>query len=391
MDLSLFNSHREHAEKEKQTTFDNPITAGTHFDSDLHLIGESLPAPTLVTGTTIGGSTSIGISPNPAREDHDHGGHSHSFVEHSHDEDDLPNPLGPIRIALEDGSAGSPSLYWPDSGGTQNLGIYRVDSNNSIQIRRNGFSIVNLSTSKADFGVDIESNGGDIRAIAGVSGGGFYGDRLVTGVSSSGVAVESDHLDMNEFPIRNAAAIFSDNWFRSEGDTGWFSEDHQGGIRMTDEYWVRAYGAADGFITNGRAAGGLETTSTYTGYQDILWNTTITTWHRYTSTINSKREVRTLDIDSGTLIDLLRPVSFIAAPKENEGEEEKRFREKDVQWGFIAEEVCEIDEKNNTRLGTYEVKGEDLIPSSWHPRPMVALLVKEVQSLRRRLDIIENN
>lgn len=36
--------------------------------------------------------------------------------------------------------------------------------------------------------------------------------------------------------------IFANNWFRSQGDTGWYNESYGGGIRMTDTEWIRTFG-----------------------------------------------------------------------------------------------------------------------------------------------------
>ena len=36
--------------------------------------------------------------------------------------------------------------------------------------------------------------------------------------------------------------IFANNWFRSQGDTGWYNESYGGGIRMTDTKWIRTFG-----------------------------------------------------------------------------------------------------------------------------------------------------
>ncbi len=41
----------------------------------------------------------------------------------------------------------------------------------------------------------------------------------------------------------SASSIYTSNWFRSRGKTGWYSEDYAGGIRMEDASWVRTYGA----------------------------------------------------------------------------------------------------------------------------------------------------
>lgn len=36
--------------------------------------------------------------------------------------------------------------------------------------------------------------------------------------------------------------IYANNWFRSQGDTGWYSESYGGGIYMTDTDWIRTFG-----------------------------------------------------------------------------------------------------------------------------------------------------
>lgn len=41
--------------------------------------------------------------------------------------------------------------------------------------------------------------------------------------------------------MRLASSIFSGNWFRSTGNTGWFSDTYGGGIYMEDSTWVKVY------------------------------------------------------------------------------------------------------------------------------------------------------
>ena len=69
-----------------------------------------------------------------------------------------------------------------------------------------------------------------------------------------------------------APSFYASSWFRSTGQTGWYSETYGGGWYMTDTTWLRAYNGksiytssvmqADGIM---RAGGGFETSS-----QDIL-------------------------------------------------------------------------------------------------------------------------
>ena len=47
-----------------------------------------------------------------------------------------------------------------------------------------------------------------------------------------------------------AGTIYTNNWFRSKGSTGWYSEDHGGGWYMTDNTWIRSFGGKDVFLSN---------------------------------------------------------------------------------------------------------------------------------------------
>lgn len=47
-----------------------------------------------------------------------------------------------------------------------------------------------------------------------------------------------------------AGTIYTNNWFRSKGSTGWYSEDHGGGWYMSDDTWIRNFGGKDVFLSN---------------------------------------------------------------------------------------------------------------------------------------------
>lgn len=47
-----------------------------------------------------------------------------------------------------------------------------------------------------------------------------------------------------------AGTIYTNNWFRSKGSTGWYSEDHGGGWHMTDNTWIRNFGGKDVYLSN---------------------------------------------------------------------------------------------------------------------------------------------
>ena len=47
-----------------------------------------------------------------------------------------------------------------------------------------------------------------------------------------------------------AGTIYTNNWFRSKGSTGWYSEDHGGGWYMSDNTWIRNFGGKDVYLSN---------------------------------------------------------------------------------------------------------------------------------------------
>lgn len=63
-----------------------------------------------------------------------------------------------------------------------------------------------------------------------------------------------------------ADAVYTRNWFRSEGDTGWFSETYRGGIYMEDTTWVRIYNKKSLYVTGTIMADGFNAHGNNYGY-----------------------------------------------------------------------------------------------------------------------------
>ena len=95
-------------------------------------------------------------------------------------------------------------------------------------------------------------------------------------------------------------------------------------------------------------------------------------------------------VDPGAIIDALNPVTFVAkhAGDEVETAEAKADRESSPIYGFIAEEVCDIDKELGARLGTYQPNDTDGAcdkPAGWGLHPMVAVLVAAVKEQRETI------
>lgn len=134
------------------------------------------------------------------------------------------------------------------------------------------------------------------------------------------------------------------------------------------------------------ASTGFQSIASTTGYQALYWNTTFGNVARFTSSRKLKENIVTLS-GSGEVIDALRPVTFVPKALGEETETERAWRLADIQHGFIAEEVAEVD---NGRWAVWEPDNEGgLRPIVWRHHDMTALLVAETQDLRRRLAALE--
>ena len=49
------------------------------------------------------------------------------------------------------------------------------------------------------------------------------------------------HIMAGNTGLTDVGSVSATNWFRSKGNTGWYSQDYAGGIHMTDTTWIRTY------------------------------------------------------------------------------------------------------------------------------------------------------
>ncbi len=82
-------------------------------------------------------------------------------------------------------------------------------------------------------------------------------------VKNSGDVVVQKDLSAATASISGAITantVYTDNWFRSKGSTGWYSEDYGGGWYMIDDQWIRAYNNKN-IVTGGLIQAGAEFSS----------------------------------------------------------------------------------------------------------------------------------
>jgi hypothetical protein len=128
-------------------------------------------------------------------------------------------------------------------------------------------------------------------------------------------------------------------------------------------------------------------TTTLTGFQYVVRSTgAFPAYNHFTSMREGKRNIVTI-ADSGTLIDQLNPVTYQAKIDETDDEISAGWKDRDLEYGFIAEEVAEV---GTGFLAQYMDDGEgNLKPAGWKWQGVVSVLVAEVQSVRKRLEELE--
>jgi hypothetical protein len=80
----------------------------------------------------------------------------------------------------------------------------------------------------------------------------------VTTTLSSPIFYDYDNTNYYVDPASgsNMGTIYTNNWFRSYGGTGWYNQTYEGGIYMIDYTWVRVYNAKALYVANQIAATG---------------------------------------------------------------------------------------------------------------------------------------
>jgi hypothetical protein len=185
--------------------------------------------------------------------------------------------------------------------------------------------------------------------------------------------------------------LASGDWFRVQGNTGWYNSTYTAGMNCSGDDWVRDY-SSTGIIASKILVTSPNTTTTFSGYNDALYGL-YNELYKYTSTRENKANVQSLSatFDSGDLIDRLRPVHFVAKPDPQDYSDVAKWKEADVEIGFIAEEVALLA---NGWLASFEHTDDPeyeigMKPSAWRHRSMVTIAIEELRLLRARVTTLE--
>ena len=167
----------------------------------------------------------------------------------------------------------------------------------------------------------------------------------------------------------------------------WTSEQNSGiYLHATNQVGITANGSTAAIFTATVCNLVTPSTATTSGYNALYRNATFGTYYYFTSRRQYKENIETLN-DVGSIIDSLRPVTFIAARGADFTEESEAWRLADIQYGFIADEVASVADGH---LASYDIENGELVPNGWKVHDFIAILVKEVQNLRASVSELNN-
>lgn len=149
-------------------------------------------------------------------------------------------------------------------------------------------------------------------------------------------------------------------------------------------------------VTAGSISGAIfaSTNASSTSTSPIHQTTSGAALRRFVSREEYKFDIEDLDSQDRNLIDKLRPRKFKWKWIENYDEPilSQYLRSQDITFGFIAEEMAEIETEGRIgSFGIYEPYQDSFKPIFWRSYDLISLLVSEVQDLRKRVADLENS
>ena len=271
------------------------------------------------------------------------------------------------------------TVTYEDSDNTLDFVIGTLNQDTS----GNAATATALETARTINGVSFDGTGNvTVTAAAGT----VTGSTLNSGVTASSLTSVGTltGLSINNGSTSAVGLKFASNaadsgfYYVASTQIGLASDTH---VAMTSANGTGSSGSAAGTI----ATAGIDTSST-SGYQAVYRNNSYGTLYRWTSMRDTKDNIQSFT-DSGAAIDALRPVTFVEKAREGESSANRAWREADIQYGFIAEEVAEVADG---KFATWEDKDGSLVTNGWRQPDMISLVVAELKSVRQRLTALES-
>jgi len=229
------------------------------------------------------------------------------------------------------------------------------------------------------------------------------GNRITTGSGNNAIRIDSDNGIWIGNPGFGSAPFrvnMSGQLFASSGTIGGFTINDasltRGGSSTSTRLQVGDECVLTGStVTAGSISGSISasTNASATSTTPIQQTASGTALRRFTSREEYKFDIEDLDSQDRNLIDKLRPRKFKWKWIENYDEPilSQYLRSQDITFGFIAEEMAEIETEGRIgSFGIYEPYQDSFKPVFWRSYDLISLLVSEVQDLRKRVADLEN-
>ena len=176
---------------------------------------------------------------------------------------------GAGKVAQYDASGYLNVLNWVKLA--TNTGVF-YDNNTHLYSPANGYLRIRGTTTATQIALatDTDITRGYVYATVN-NDVGFLNNTGGWVLRCNGTTVNVDALTASGNVIANR--VYSGDWFRSSGATGWYNETYGGGIHMTDAEWVRVYNAKK-FYVGSVAVNAITSGGGISGKQLGVWDTT---------------------------------------------------------------------------------------------------------------------
>ena len=221
-------------------------------------------------------------------------------------------------------------------------------------------------------------------------------------------------------------AVYSNNWFRSSGNTGWYSETYGGGIYMVDSTWVQTYNGKRFYSSGGFGGtvlygsyGSMTLYGTNNGYAGIstpdvtsavMWQNGVygaifghykndNAWNFYVingtfspSDARYKRDIEPLQHGMNLIREIV-PVTFDLLTENSDDDPEQTVGR--THYGFTTQNILQaLTNAGETRdVAVVDIGGPDATMGGdrqyLNHSALIAPMVKAIQELDQRLQQLE--
>ena len=225
---------------------------------------------------------------------------------------------------------------------------------------------------------------------------------------------------------QNVGAVYSNNWFRSSGNTGWYSQTYGGGIYMVDSTWVQTYNGKRFYSSGGFGGsvlygsyGSMTLYGTNNGYagistpdvasavmwqngaygaifghykNDNAWNFYVGNGTFVPSDARYKRDIEPLQHGMNLIREIV-PVTFDPLTENSDDDPEQTIGR--THYGFTTQNILQaLTNAGETRdVAIVDIGGPDAITGGdrqyLNHSALIAPMVKAIQELDARLQQLE--